>query len=300
VRAVLIHGDLSDDERRAHLAEYESGPAQVVVNVAVLTEGYDYTPTGCVVLLRPSSCKSTLIQMVGRGLRTVDPEEFPGTVKTDCIVLDFGTASLMHGSLEQQAELDAEPAGGPAPTKDCPDCEAVVPLACMECPLCGHVWERQAQEGRVLTDFVMSEIDLLRRSNFRWCDLFGQDDALMATGFNAWGGIFWLSGRWHAVGGGKDLRPHLLAVGERTVCMARADDWLNEHESADSAHKTRRWLSEPATDKQMRYLPEPLRSGVGTTGGLTRYQASALLAFQFNKSTIRRLVQVADEQREAA
>jgi hypothetical protein len=47
----------------------------------------------------------------------------------------------------------------------------------------------------------MTEIDLLKRSNFRWCDLFGCDDALMATGFNAWGGVFFLNGRWHAVGG---------------------------------------------------------------------------------------------------
>ena len=100
-----------------------------MVNVAVLTEGYDYTPTSCVVLLRPSSYKSTFIQMVGRGLRTVDPEEFPGVIKSDCLVLDFGTASLMHGSLEQEVNLDGHLHDGPAPTKDCPDCGAVVPLA---------------------------------------------------------------------------------------------------------------------------------------------------------------------------
>lgn len=297
VHAVLVHGELSDADRKARLAEYESGHAQVVVNVAVLTEGYDYTPTSCVVLLRPSSYKSTFIQMVGRGLRTVDPEEFPGVIKTDCIVLDFGTASLMHGSLEQEINLDGHPGDGDAPTKDCPECCAIVPLACMECPLCGHVWERESQELDVLADFVMSEIDLLKRSNFRWCDLFGHDDALMATGFSAWGGIFFLNGRWHAIGGGKDLRPHLLAVGERTVCMAKADDWLNDHESADSAHKTRRWLNEPPTDKQLRYLPEQMRADFG----MTRYQASALLAFQFNKSSIQRLVVAANENhREAA
>jgi hypothetical protein len=118
----------------------------------------------------------------------------------------------------------------------------------------------------------MSEIDLLKRSNFRWCDLFGHDDALMATGFNAWGGIFF-NGRWHAVGGGKDLRPRLLAVGERTVCMAKADDWLNDHESADSAHKTRRWLNEPPTAKQLsicrsaaRRLWHDALSGLGAVG----------------------------------
>ena len=113
VGAVLIHGELSDGERKARLQEYESGSAQVVVNVAVLTEGYDYTPTACVVLLRPSSHKSTLTQMIGRGLRIVDPNEHPGVVKADCIVLDFGTATLMHGSLEQEAELDGHEATGP-------------------------------------------------------------------------------------------------------------------------------------------------------------------------------------------
>ncbi|MEA1053326.1 DEAD/DEAH box helicase, partial [Lamprobacter modestohalophilus] len=114
VPALLIHGALSDQERKARLAAYERGETQVLINVAVLTEGYDYTPTSCVVLLRPSSYHSTLIQMVGRGLRTVDPEEFPGVVKTDCVVLDFGTATLMHGSLEQRVDLDGEGHDGEA------------------------------------------------------------------------------------------------------------------------------------------------------------------------------------------
>ena len=292
IESVLIHGELSDGERKERLAAYENGSTQVVVNVAVLTEGYDYTPTSCVVLLRPSSYKSTFIQMVGRGLRTVDPQEFPGLVKTDCIVLDFGTASLMHGALEQEVNLDGHDNLGDAPTKECPECGATVPMAVMECPLCGHVWEKQDNPSRgVLDHFVMSEIDLLSRSNFRWCDLFGSDDALMATGFNAWGGIFFLNGRWHAVGGAKGHTTQLLAVGERTVCMAKVDDWLNEHESEDSAHKTRRWLNESPTPKQLQYLPPELRADFG----LTRYQASALLSFRFNRNAIVRLVNAAND-----
>jgi superfamily II DNA or RNA helicase len=291
VSAVLIHGDLSDDERKSRLADYEKGSAQVVVNVAVLTEGYDYTPTACIVLLRLSSYKSTLIQMVGRGLRTVDPEEHPGVIKTDCVVLDFGTATLMHGSLEQEVKLDGQLHQGEAPTKDCPNCGAIVPLACMECPLCGHVWERSAGSGLVLEQFVMSEIDLLKRSNFRWCDLFGCDDSLMATGFNAWGGVFFLSGRWFSVGGGKGLCPRLLSVGDRIVCLAKADDWINSIESEDSAHKSRRWINEPATQKQLQYLPPEFRGDFG----LSRYQASALMSFQFNKHAIRQLVLKADK-----
>lgn len=292
IEAILIHGELSDGERKERLAAYETGSAQVVVNVAVLTEGYDYTPTACVVLLRPSSYKSTFIQMVGRGLRTVDPQEFPGVFKTDCIVLDFGTASLMHGALEQDVNLDGHDNLGEVPTKECPECGAIVPIGVMECPLCGHVWEAQSNpSGGVLDHFVMSEIDLLSRSNFRWCDLFGSDDALMATGFNAWGGIFFLNGRWHAVGGAKGHTTQLLAVGERTVCMAKADDWLNDHESEDSAHKTRRWLNESPTPKQLQYLPPELKADFG----LTRYQASALLSFRFNRNAIVRLVNAAND-----
>lgn len=297
VAAVFVHGELSNSERKAALARFEQGDAQVVVNVAVLTEGWDHPPTDCVILLRPSSFKSTLIQMVGRGLRTVDPNEYPGVTKTDCIVLDFGTSTLLHGSLEQDVNLDGRDFTGTAPQKECPECGAQVPAASLECPLCGHRWERADSDEKVeLTDFVMSELDLLKRSSFRWCDLFGDDGALMATGFDAWAGVFFLNGRWFGIGGGKNLTTSLLALGERTVCLAAADDWLNEHESEDTALKSRRWLNQAATQQQLRYLPPAYRQDFG----LTRYQASCLLAFQFNKRDIQSRVFGAADNKEAA
>jgi DNA repair protein RadD len=290
VPAVLIHGDLSDQERKARLRAYERGPVQVVVNVAVLTEGYDYTPTACVVLLRPSSHASTFVQMVGRGLRVVDPDEFPDVIKEDCLVLDFGTASLTHGTLEQAANLEGRDFSGEAPMKDCPDCAATIPLGCRECPLCGYVWERLVREasanGPGLTDFTMTEIDLLKRSSFLWCDLFGDDCSLMATGFNAWAGVFFLEGHWHAVGAAKNGTTRRLAIGERLVCMAQADDFLNTHETEDAAHKSRKWLHEPATEKQLQHLPPSYRHDLG----LSRYRASALLSFRFNRPAIRKAV----------
>ena len=147
VPAAVVHGDLDIETRRRVLAAYAAGEVRVIVNVAVLTEGWDHPPTSCVVLLRPSSSKSTMIQMVGRGLRTVDPAEHPGVVKTDCIVLDFGTSSLTHGTLEQDVDLDGrEPAEGEAPTRTCPECEAEMPLACTECPICGADLVREGAE----------------------------------------------------------------------------------------------------------------------------------------------------------
>ena len=99
---------------------------------------------------------SALIQMIGRGLRTVSLDEHPGVLKTDCIVLDFGTSTLLHGSFEQDVDLNGRESTGEAPTKDCPECGAVVPLATTECPLCGHHWERdQTGEATPLGEFVM-------------------------------------------------------------------------------------------------------------------------------------------------
>jgi DNA repair protein RadD len=292
VDTVLVHGELSHADRKATLHRFEQGDAQVVVNVAVLTEGWDYQPASCVVLLRPSSYKSTMIQMVGRGLRTVDPNEHPGVIKTDCIVLDFGISSLLHGTLEQDVNLDGEPTGE-APTKECPECQATVPLATTECPLCGHIWEPEERDGRDVTDisdFIMTEVDLLKRSSFRWVDLFDDDAAFMANGFNAWGGIFFLNGRWHAVGGAKGTQARLLSIGERITSLAAANDWLNDNETDESAHKTRSWLNQPPSEKQFQYLPVACRHD----HNMTRYQASALLTFRFNKSAIRNLIFSAD------
>ena len=289
VPTVMVTGEMPEGERRSVLAAYARGEARIVVNVAVLTEGWDHPPTSCVVLLRPSSFKCTMIQMVGRGLRTVDPTEHPGIVKRDCIVLDFGTSSQIHGCLEQDVDLDSQPGEGEPPTKTCPSCEAEVPIAVMECPICGHAFEPRGRETAPLTDFIMTEIDLLRRSAFQWCDLFGDDAALLANGFNGWAGIFFLNGAWHAVGGAKEERPRLLSIGERLVALAAADDWLNTYETDESAHKSRRWLREPPTERQLIHLPPAARADLG----MTRYQASALLTFKFNRQAIQHLVRSA-------
>jgi DNA repair protein RadD len=299
----LIHGDLPRDERHNILAAFARGEIRVITNVAVLTEGFDHPPTSCVVLLRPSSYKSTMIQMVGRGLRTVDPGEYPGVIKTDCVVLDFGTSSLTHGTLEQDVNLDGKIGTGAAPSKTCPSCKADIPLASRECPICGEVLveddgeTREGALGGALSDFVMTEIDLLKRSSFEWVDLFGTEDALLATGFSAWGGVFWLDGLWYGIGGARGVQPQLLGIGERSVSLAQADDWLNTHETDESAFKTRAWLSQPATEKQLQYLSPAARSDYG----LTRYKASALMTFGFNKRAIRQLIlSAAPTAREAA
>lgn len=280
----VIKGELGSAERAAILDRFRKGKTQGLVNVAVLTEGFDHPPTSCVILLRPSSYKSTMVQMVGRGLRVVHPDEFPGVVKTDCIVLDFGTASLTHGSLEEDANLEGRQKGE-APLKECPGCGASVPISTLECPLCGHQWEREAKEKGELSEFVLTEIDLLAKSNFKWIDIWGDDHALIATGFDGWAGLFWWEGLWHAIGGDQNTVRH-LGVGERTVSLALADDFLNEHEDSDGAHKRKKWLREAASEGQLRILGLP-----AFDTSVTKYQASCQITFRKYKRAIIGMVQ---------
>ena len=148
VPAGIVSDRMSSADRSDILKRFERGDLRVLLNVAILTEGWDCPPVACVMLLRPSSHKSTMIQMIGRGLRTVDAEKFPGLMKSDCVVLDFGTSTLQHGSLEQDVLLDGkQKKPGEAPTKLCPSCNATVPLSSSECAICGHEFPGSMDNG---------------------------------------------------------------------------------------------------------------------------------------------------------
>ncbi len=299
ITAVLIYGEMSDKEREEALKAYTSGTAQVIVNVAVLIEGWDHPPTSCVVLLRPCSYQSTFIQMIGRGLRPVHEEEYPGLLKKDCLVLDFGTATLAHGSLEQKVELEEgkqqeqEETQENARTKDCPQCEGIVPVAVKECSLCGFEFsptlEKELPFSLQQEDFVMREFPIFKESHFLWLPLTDRQDYLMACGFEAWGSVIFRKDQWYAVVGSRKDKAHILAVGEKTACVAAANDWMNLKESKDSAHKVKGWLNLPATSNQLRYLPEHNQDY-----HLTRYKASILMTLKFNAKPIETVLRLSN------
>ena len=69
--------------------------------------------------------------------------------------------------------------------------------------------------------------------------------------------------------------------------MAAADDWLNQNEDEKAAHKTRNWLLEEPTEKQVSVLPQKLKLDFN----LTRYEASSHITFQLNKEKIKVLIE---------
>jgi DNA repair protein RadD len=86
-----------------------------------------------VALLRPTASPGLYYQMVGRGFRLA-----PG--KQDCLVLDYGGNVMRHGPVDDLQMRDRNPTGRPAPMKECPGCNALVPTATRECPECEHMF----------------------------------------------------------------------------------------------------------------------------------------------------------------
>jgi superfamily II DNA or RNA helicase len=314
VESGVITGDMADGDRKATLIRFDKGRLQVLVNVAVLTEGYDSQPVSCVILLRQCSEKGPMIQMAGRGLRVIDPALYPGVTKKDCIILDFGTSLMTHGNLDQEDGLheDHVPDPNAAPSfKTCPvdykpgmvyrfpdrsgaeGCGAEVPAQTKTCPICGFRFERmdgEEEAGPVAID--MTEIDILNNSPFLWVDLFGTDTCLMASGFAAWAGVFSPDGgeTWTALGKLQDeKRVHQLAITGKLQALGAADDFLRNYETDGSSKKTKRWLDDPATEKQLEILRKfgyDAQAGFMGRSPYTKYTAAAHCNFNFNKRLI--------------
>jgi superfamily II DNA or RNA helicase len=109
IRAAVVSGDTSPDERKYLLRSYERGTIGVLCNVGILTEGYDAPQTSCIIMARPTQSRALYVQCIGRGTRLA-----PG--KTDCIVLDVTDNCLKHRleplSLGQALDLDVSLSDG--------------------------------------------------------------------------------------------------------------------------------------------------------------------------------------------
>ena len=288
IKADMVHGGLSDTARRKTLSDFERDKFQVLVNVAVLTEGWDCQTVSCVVLLRPCSYQSTVKQMVGRGLRKVDPEKHPGVIKSDCVVMDFGYSILNMGGFETDVILD--PVKGPTKMKPCPGCGMQVPLAVATCPTCDYVFDgvarrqKEAEERGVLEDFQLTEVEILELSPFRW-ESFWDGAVTIATAMTAWACVVQHDEKQYAIGGhdGQAGATIIGVTGDRLQAIASADDYLREHGDKDSARKSKRWLNEPPSEKQLNLLGlDPMSSG-----GMNKYRATCALTWKFKERHVR-------------
>jgi DNA repair protein RadD len=134
VAAAMVCGDVKitpKAERARLIADYKAGRIRCLVNVGVLTTGFDAPETDFIALLRATKSPVLYVQIAGRGMRLA-----PG--KTDCLWADFTDTTSIMGPVDAvKGRLPQGGRKGEAPTKLCPSCGSQNPASATECVDCG-------------------------------------------------------------------------------------------------------------------------------------------------------------------
>lgn len=132
-KTALITGKTKTKQRDALISAFKAKEIKFLVNVSVLTTGFDAPHVDVIAILRPTQSISLFQQIVGRGLRLS-----PG--KKDCLVLDYTN----NGYNIFQPEI-----GEKRPTPD----SVAVQIHCPECDFANTFWGRKDEEGNILEHF---------------------------------------------------------------------------------------------------------------------------------------------------
>lgn len=129
----LITGETSQLIRDQTIQEFKQKKIKYLVNVSVLTTGFDAPHVDFIALLRPTQSVSLYQQIIGRGLR-LSPE------KTDCLVIDYAgnNFNLHHPEIGQpKPDSESEP----------------VQVFCPLCNFANTFWGKTDNDGQVIEHF---------------------------------------------------------------------------------------------------------------------------------------------------
>ncbi len=125
----IILGDTENAERDIIIKDFKNKRFKYLVNVSVLTTGFDAPHVDVIAILRPTESVSLYQQIIGRGLRL-------DTDKKDCFVLDY--TGMGHNIYSPEIS-DKKPIKESVPVK-------------IECPKCNHMndfWGKRDLDGEV-------------------------------------------------------------------------------------------------------------------------------------------------------
>ncbi len=93
IQAQVVSAETPARERASMLSAFKAGTLRALVNVSVLTTGFDAPAIDLIAMLRPTLSTGLYVQMLGRGTRLA-----PG--KTDCLILDYSGNVRRHGPVD--------------------------------------------------------------------------------------------------------------------------------------------------------------------------------------------------------
>jgi DNA repair protein RadD len=164
----MVEGGTTPLERASVLDGFVKQSIRILVNVDVLTTGFDAPCVDAIAILRATASPGLFAQIVGRGLRT-------HVSKADCLVLDFGENIKRHGPIDAiDFGKPRSPKGESLPAddegKECPNCQLVVPSRKQSCE-CGFRFSVRVPTHEEKADTVaqiISEPEVFQVSTVRY------------------------------------------------------------------------------------------------------------------------------------
>ncbi|MEZ8273660.1 DEAD/DEAH box helicase [Vibrio splendidus] len=129
----IVIGDTPTLERDQIISDFKERKIKFLVNVSVLTTGFDAPHVDLIAVLRPTESISLYQQIVGRGLRLS-----PG--KKECLVLDYAGNSY---------DLYQPEVGDPKPDSD----SEIITIPCPACGFNNNFWGKLDSNGFLLEHF---------------------------------------------------------------------------------------------------------------------------------------------------
>ena len=129
----IVIGDTPSPERDAIIQRFKQRDLKFLVNVSVLTTGFDAPHVDLIAMLRPTESVSLYQQIVGRGLRLS-----PG--KTECLVLDYAGNTY---------DLYQPEVGDPKPDSD----SEIITIPCPACGFNNNFWGKLDSNGFLIEHY---------------------------------------------------------------------------------------------------------------------------------------------------
>lgn len=133
ITAAVVSAETPASERADRIAAFRAGRLRAIVNVAVLTTGFDVPEVDLIALLRNTRSPVLYTQIAGRGMRIC-----PG--KDDCLWVDFTDTTAVLGPVDaiNGCERPRKSRDAVAPFRLCPECGSPNATRSAECIDCGH------------------------------------------------------------------------------------------------------------------------------------------------------------------
>lgn len=132
-KTALITGKTPNQERNELISKFKSGQLTFLVNVSVLTTGFDAPHVDLIAILRPTESVSLYQQIVGRGLRLSEG-------KKDCLVIDYAGNGF---------DLFYPEVGAPKPSSE----SVPVMVHCPRCDFANTFWGLTDDSGHIIEHY---------------------------------------------------------------------------------------------------------------------------------------------------